>query len=227
MATTEIQPQIESSWKEVLWDEFQKPYFKEIKDFLHQEKLAGKQIFPPGKFIFNAFNQTPFDRVKVVIIGQDPYHDDGQAHGLCFSVPDGIKAPPSLVNIFKELNNNLNIPVPHSGNLTSWAKQGVLLLNSILTVEAHRPASHSKIGWEIFTNRVISLLSDKRTGLIFLLWGRYAQQKSILIDDKKHTILTAAHPSPFSASKFFNCKHFSQVNDILKSKGLTPIDWNI
>ena len=221
--------QIEQSWKEVLKNEFTKPYFLEIVTFLKIEKNGGKIIYPPGPLIFNAFNQTPFNKVRVVIIGQDPYHNPGQAHGLSFSVPNGIKPPPSLVNIYKEIQNDLGIPMPVGyGNLTSWAQQGVLLLNAMLTVRANEPASHSKIGWMDFTDTVISKISDEKKGVIFLLWGKFAQEKQLLIDETKHFVLKAAHPSPFSADKgFFGCKHFSKTNGLLTDQGLAPINWKL
>jgi uracil-DNA glycosylase len=220
--------QIEESWKVALADEFQKPYFAEIRHFLQAEKAAGKIIYPPGSLIFNAFNSTPFDKVKVVILGQDPYHGSGQAHGLCFSVQQGIKPPPSLVNIFKELKEDVGFEIPNHGCLQKWTEQGVFLLNAILTVEANQAASHQKKGWEEFTNAVIQKPSKERDGLIFILWGNFAQQKAVLIDESKHTILKAAHPSPFSAySGFFGCRHFSKTNDILKRQGKPPIDWQI
>ncbi|MBC7511249.1 MAG: uracil-DNA glycosylase [Ferruginibacter sp.] len=221
--------QIEPSWKEELKNEFTKPYFLEIVTFLKIEKNAGKIIYPPGALLFNAFNQTPFNKVKVVIIGQDPYHNPGQAHGLSFSVPNGIKPPPSLVNIYKEIQKDLGIAMPVSyGNLTRWAEQGVLLLNAILTVRANEPASHAKIGWMNFTDSVITKISDEKKGVIFLLWGKFAQEKQLLIDETKHFVLKAAHPSPFSADKgFFGCKHFSKTNDLLTNQGLTPVDWKL
>ena len=221
--------QIEPTWKEVLKNEFTKPYFLEIVTFLKIEKNAGKIIYPPGALLFNAFNQTPFNKVKVVIIGQDPYHNPGQAHGLSFSVPNGIKPPPSLVNIYKEIQKDLGIAMPVSyGNLTRWAEQGVLLLNAILTVRANEPASHAKIGWMNFTDSVITKISDEKKGVIFLLWGKFAQEKQLLIDETKHFVLKAAHPSPFSADKgFFGCKHFSKTNDLLTNQGLTPVDWKL
>ncbi len=223
-----IAPQIESSWLEALKEEFEKPYFAAIKSFLLEEKQKGNLVYPPGSKIFNAFNLTPFSEVKVVILGQDPYHGAGQAHGLCFSVPEGIAPPPSLVNIFKEIKNDLEVQPPAHGNLEKWAKQGVLLLNAFLTVRANTPASHSKIGWETFTDAVIKKLSDEKDGLIFILWGRFAQNKEALIDPFKHHILKAAHPSPFSADKgFFGCKHFSKTNAILENKGLPIIDWSL
>lgn len=227
MNQSEINPNIEGSWKEVLWEEFQQPYFRKLKDFIQSERSAGKVIYPPASLIFNAFNTTSFDQVKVVILGQDPYHGVGQAHGLSFSVPDGIKPPPSLVNIFKELCTDIGMEIPTSGNLTKWAEQGVLLLNAMLTVEAHQAASHQKKGWEEFTNAVIRKISEKKEGVVFILWGRYAQEKAALIDAGKHYILTSAHPSPFSATKFLGCKHFSKTNEILQKQGLKPIDWTL
>ena len=220
---------IESSWKAVLKDEFAKPYFEQIVLFLKTEKMAGKIIYPPGPLIFNAFEQTPFDKVKVVIIGQDPYHGPGQAHGLCFSVQNGVPPPPSLINIFKEIQSDVGITMSlKNGNLTSWAQQGVLLLNAALTVRANEPFSHSKIGWTVFTDAVIQKISELKTGIVFLLWGRFAQEKQSLIDETKHYVLKAAHPSPFSADKgFFNCKHFSKTNNLLQQQGKDPIDWRI
>ena len=219
---------IEQSWKEELKEEFSKPYFVHIVNFLKDEKKAGKVIYPPGKLIFNAFECTPFDNVKVVIIGQDPYHNPGQAHGLCFSVPDGVMPPPSLVNIFKELNNVLDIPIPKTGNLEKWAKQGVLLLNASLTVQANTPMSHSQLGWHIFTDEVIKQISKDKEHVVFLLWGKFAQNKETLIDASKHKVLKAAHPSPLSAyNGFFGCGHFSKINNWLREMGEKPIDWNI
>lgn len=223
-----VNPKIETSWLEAMKDEFSKEYFVAIKSFLKTEKAAGKQIYPPGMQIFNAFNHTPFNKLKCLIVGQDPYHGAGQANGLCFSVAKGIRQPPSLVNIFKELNDDLDIPFPEHGDLTSWADQGILLLNASLTVEAGKPASHSKIGWEIFTDAVISKVSNDREHVVFILWGKFAQTKLPLIDNSKHCILTAAHPSPYSASSgFFGCRHFSKTNEYLKSHGISPIDWRI
>jgi uracil-DNA glycosylase len=220
---------IEPFWKEALKNEFTKPYFLKIVTFLKIERNAGKIIYPPRPLIFNAFNQTPFNKVKVVILGQDPYHNPGQAHGLSFSVPTGIKPPPSLGNIFKEIQNDLGIAMPAGyGNLTQWAAQGVLLLNAILTVRANEPASHAKIGWMNFTDTVITKISDEKKGVIFLLWGKFAQEKQLLIDETKHFVLKAAHPSPFSADRdFFGCKHFSKTNDLLTEQGLAPIDWKL
>lgn len=223
-----MEVQIEDSWKQVLQPEFDKPYFAQIVQFLKAEKQAGKTIFPPGTHIFNAFNTTQFNNVKVVILGQDPYHNPGQAHGLSFSVPMGVAAPPSLVNMFKELETDLNLPRPNHGNLVKWAEQGVLLLNASLTVEINKPMSHSKIGWHEFTNSVIKTLSDQREGLVFLLWGGFAKSKKDLIDSSKHCILTAAHPSPLSAyNGFYGCKHFSKTNEYLTQKGVSPIDWSL
>ena len=217
---------IESSWKEQLADEFEKPYFKALSAFVHAE-YKQHQCFPPAQLVFNAFNLCPFDKVKVVIIGQDPYHDDGQAHGLSFSVNDGVPFPPSLQNIFKEINNDLGTPIPTSGNLTRWAEQGVLLLNSILTVQANKPASHQRKGWERFTNVVIKRLNDECEGLVFMLWGVKARKKGRCIDSNKHLVLTSAHPSPRAVN--FGCsfgkKHFSQANEYLSSRGKTPINW--
>ena len=227
MVESSVNPAIEDSWKSALWNEFQKPYFKELKAFLASEKAAGKIIYPPGSLIFNAFNSTPFQDVKVIILGQDPYHGPGQAHGLSFSVPRGIKPPPSLVNIFKELHADVGIPIPPHGNLEKWAQQGVLLINAMLTVEANQPASHQKKGWEEFTHAVISTLSREREGLVFILWGRFAQEKAALVDERKHFVLKSAHPSPFSATKFYGCKHFSKTNEILISQGKLPIDWSL
>lgn len=219
---------IEASWKEVLKDEFQKAYFEQIALFLKHEKALGKTIYPAGNQIFNAFDKTPFEQVKVVILGQDPYHGPNQAHGLCFSVQDGIKPPPSLVNIYKELHADLGLPIPSGGNLAKWAEHGVLLLNAILTVRAGEPASHSKSGWETFTDAVIRKISDQKQDVVFLLWGRFAQDKQVLIDATRHHILKAAHPSPFSADKgFFGCKHFSRTNELLMKAGKAPVDWQL
>jgi len=223
----EVNPRIEESWKAILEGEFDKQYFKELKEFLVDEK-SKYAIYPPGGLIFNAFRLTPFDRARVVVLGQDPYHGQGQAHGLCFSVPPGIAAPPSLVNIFKEIERDLGIPVPSHGNLERWARQGVLLLNATLTVRANQPGSHQRKGWETFTNAVIGKLSEKRVGLIFLLWGKFAQEKEALIDTNRHYILKAAHPSPYSAyNGFFGCRHFSKTNEILKKHGVEEMDWRV
>ncbi len=220
-------PDIETRWYEVLKEEFGSPYLAEIKRFLIEEKKK-HIVFPPSQLIFNAFNLTPFDDVKVVILGQDPYHNVGQAHGLAFSVPDGIQKPPSLQNIFKELNQDLNIPIPMNGNLEKWAKEGVLLLNASLTVRAHEAASHAKIGWQRFTDAAIKALSDKRQNLVFILWGNYAIAKENLIDHNKHLILKTVHPSPLSASRgFFGCHHFSKTNEYLINHNIKPIDWSL
>ncbi|NDV95724.1 uracil-DNA glycosylase [Dysgonomonas sp. 521] len=216
---------IEQSWKEQLKDEFEKDYFVKLTDFVREEYKT-KQIFPPAKLIFNAFEHTPFDKVKVVILGQDPYHNDGQAHGLSFSVPDGMPAPPSLVNIFKEINRDLGIPVPQSGNLTRWANQGVLLLNATLTVQAHQAGSHQRKGWEPFTDAAIRRLAEGRDNLVFILWGAYAQKKASFIDGTKHLVLKSVHPSPLSAHNgFFGNNHFSEANKYLESKGIAPVEW--
>jgi len=218
---------IEHSWKEVLKDEFSQPYFQQIIGFLKTEKAARKIIYPPGSLIFNAFEKTPFKNVKVVLLGQDPYHNPGQAHGLSFSVPTNVAMPPSLINIFKEIKSDLGIALPSHGNLEKWAEQGVLLLNATLTVRKNEPGSHSNIGWLIFTNAVIQKISDQMNGVVFLLWGRFAQEKQPLIDETKHDVLKAAHPSPFSADKgFFGCRHFSKANSYLTQQGKDPIDWN-
>jgi len=220
--------EIHQSWKEVLTPEFEKPYFPAIKQFLLLEREQGHTMYPKGGDIFNAFNTTPLPAVKVVIIGQDPYHGPGQAHGLSFSVPDGVPQPPSLKNIFKEIYQDLGIAIPTSGNLTSWAEQGVLLLNAILTVRASTPASHRKSGWETFTDAVIHTISEQKEGVIFLLWGKFAQDKAGLIDHSKHAVLTAPHPSPFSVHRgFFGCKHFSKTNQLLRQMGKEPIDWTL
>ena len=222
-----INPVLEETWKNILEDEFNKPYFAELKQFLLEEKKKYK-VFPPGPLIFNAFNHTPFNKVKVVLLGQDPYHGSGQAHGLCFSVPAGIPKPPSLVNIFIEMEKDTGIPQPSHGNLEKWADQGVLLLNATLTVRQNQAGSHQNKGWEQFTDAVITMLSEQRTGLIFILWGNFAIAKRNLVDASRHFILTAAHPSPFSVYKgFFGCKHFSKVNEILKNAGQEEIDWRL
>lgn len=219
---------IEESWKEVLKDEFTKDYFLQIVTFIKTEKAAGKIIYPPGSLMFNAFNKTPFDKVKVVLLGQDPYHNPGQAQGLSFSVPNGVGKPPSLINIFKELQSDLGIVPSTNGNLEKWAAQGVLLLNASLTVRKNEPGSHSKIGWLNFTDAVIKKISEEKKGVVFLLWGKFAQDKQVLIDETKHHVLKAAHPSPFSADKgFFGCKHFSKANEFLMKEGLQPIDWKL
>lgn len=216
---------IEESWKAVLKDEFEKPYFAEIVAFLHKEKRDGKTIYPPGPLIFNAFSLTPFDKVRVVIIGQDPYHGPGQAHGLSFSVPNGIALPPSLQNIYKEISSDLGVAVNRTGCLEDWAAQGVFLLNAVLTVRASQPTSHSNIGWQKFTDAVIKTISDNKEGIVFLLWGNFARSKKVLIDSSKHYILEAPHPSPLARGGFFGCRHFSQTNRILTERGDAPIIW--
>lgn len=217
--------QIEESWKQQLQEEFEKPYFEALTHFVKNEYAQGV-VYPPGKLIFNAFNLCPFDRVKVVIIGQDPYHGPGQAHGLCFSVNDGIAFPPSLVNIFKELKNDMGIEKPASGNLTRWAEQGVLMLNATLTVRAHQAGSHQRQGWETFTDAVIRKLAEDREHLVFILWGGYAQRKGAFIDRNRHLVLASAHPSPLSAyNGFFGNKHFSRTNEYLIAHGEKPIVW--
>ena len=223
-----MEVKIEESWKEMLKDEFSKPYFQQIPNHLKTEKEQGKKIFPPGSLIFNAFNTTPIHKVKVVILGQDPYHGQGQAHGLCFSVSTGIPKPPSLINIFKELHEDTGVPIPDHGNLTHWAMQGVFLLNASLTVRSNEPMSHAKIGWAAFTDAVIKKISDTREHVVFLLWGKFAQEKKYLIDESKHLILKAAHPSPLSAhAGFFGCKHFSASNEWLMKNGIDPVDWKL
>jgi len=220
---------LEPGWLKVLENELEKPYMKNLKSFLLEEKQKGFVVYPKNADIFNAFNHTPFDKVKVVILGQDPYHGQGQAHGLSFSVQRGIPVPPSLRNMYKELAEDFSgFKTPLHGDLTSWADQGVLLLNATLTVRANEAASHQKRGWETFTNQVISTLSKERSGIVFLLWGRFAQQKEVLIDTTKHYVLKTAHPSPLSAyNGFFGSKHFSTTNQLLEKQGLTPIDWQV
>ncbi|MGB6976406.1 MAG: uracil-DNA glycosylase [Gammaproteobacteria bacterium] len=216
------------TWEAVLADEKQQPYFQAALNFVKQERLAGKIIYPPQAEIFNALKFTPFDQVKVVIIGQDPYHGPNQAHGLCFSVRPGIPFPPSLENIFKELHDDLKVPSPKNGCLEKWAKQGVLLLNATLTVEAGKPLSHANVGWEIFTDKVIKVLNEQRSGLIFLLWGSQAQRKGQGIDPTRHYILKAPHPSPLSAHRgFFGCRHFSKTNELLRKMNKPEIDWQL
>jgi len=227
MSATNSPVQIDESWKTVLEEEFQKPYFPLIKQFIVEQKAKGKKVYPPGPLIFNAFNLTPFDKVKVVILGQDPYHGAGQAHGLSFSVPMGIKPPPSLVNIFKELKSDLGIAPPNHGNLEKWAKQGVLLLNASLTVNEGEANSHVQAGWHTFTNAVIKKISDEKTGVVFILWGKFAQDKESLIDTGKHFVIKSAHPSPFSAHMFLGSKPFSKTNAVLEKEGLKPIDWSL
>ncbi|HAU15367.1 MAG: uracil-DNA glycosylase [Alcanivorax sp.] len=222
------QIKIEPSWKQHLLPQFQQDYMHSLRDFLVAQKKAGKVIYPKGDEYFNAFNLTPFDRVKVVMIGQDPYHGPGQAHGLCFSVQKGVRFPPSLQNIFKEIHADLGLPIPTNGCLTHWAEQGVLLLNAVLTVEQSKAAAHQGKGWEQFTDAAIRELNEKREGIVFMLWGSYAQKKGQIIDQKKHCVLKAPHPSPLSAHRgFFGCRHFSKANQYLEAKGLTPIDWSV
>ena len=222
------QVKMESSWKQHLLPQFQADYMQQLRQFLVQQKKAGKVIYPKGDEYFNAFNLTPFDQVKVVIIGQDPYHGPGQAHGLCFSVQQGVAFPPSLQNIFKEIHADLGLPIPKNGCLTHWAEQGVLLLNAVLTVEQSKAAAHQGKGWELFTDAAIKELNDNREGIVFLLWGSYAQKKGQIIDPKKHCVLKAPHPSPLSAHRgFFGCKHFSKANQYLESIGKSPIDWSV
>lgn len=218
---------IETGWLEVLKEEFRKPYFSEIKSHLVAEFAAGHTVYPPGKLIFNAFNKTPFEKVKIVILGQDPYHGPGQAMGLSFSVPKGIELPGSLKNIYKELKLDIAFEIPSHGDLTSWAEQGVFLLNAMLSVRKKSPGSHAKIGWQIFTDEVIRQLSEKREHLVFLLWGNFAKTKKILIDGNKHLILESAHPSPLTGNQFFNNHHFSKANHYLLSHGIEPINWQI
>ncbi|MFW7380156.1 MAG: uracil-DNA glycosylase [Oligoflexus sp.] len=220
--------QLNDSWKHVLYDEFQKGYMKSLRKFLLEEKRQGKTIYPKGSHIFNALNETPFDKVKVVIIGQDPYHGPNQAHGLCFSVQPGVPIPPSLQNIYKELQQDVNFVPPKHGYLQNWADQGVLLLNSVLTVEQGRAASHQNKGWETFTDSIIEHLNRERDGLAFVLWGSYAQKKGRVIDRRRHFVLEAPHPSPLSAHRgFLGCRHFSKINDFLVKQGQEPIDWQL
>lgn len=224
MSTIKLEP----TWKQQLESEFTLPYMQNLKQFLVEEKQSGKTIYPRGQDIFAALDLTPFDQVKVVILGQDPYHGPNQAHGLCFSVQKGVRIPPSLVNIYKELNTDLGLPIPQHGCLTHWAEQGVLLLNAVLTVQAHMAASHQGKGWEQFTDKIIHRLNDEREHLVFMLWGSYAQRKAQFVDTHKHLVLKAVHPSPLSAHRgFLGCKHFSQCNDYLKSHGIETIDWSV
>jgi len=217
--------QIEESWKKRLQTEFDKPYFKELTDFVKKE-YGSNRIYPPGKLIFNAFNLCPFNHVKIVLIGQDPYHEPNQAMGLCFSVNDGVPFPPSLDNIFKEIKNDTGAEIPTSGNLTRWAEQGVMLLNATLTVREHQAGSHQNKGWETFTDAVIKILAEEREHLVFILWGSYAQRKGAFIDRNRHLVLTSAHPSPLSAYRgFFGNHHFSRANDYLVQQGIEPIQW--
>ncbi len=218
---------IEESWKQALAAEFEQPYFQGLISFVKAEKSAGKTIYPPGSLIFNAFDTTPFDQVKVVILGQDPYINAGEAMGLSFSVPKGVRIPPSLRNIYKELATDLNIPPATHGDLTHWAQQGVFLLNAVLTVEHKKSRSHQKKGWETFTDAVIRAISNQREGVVFMLWGNFARNKKVLIDAAKHLILEAAHPSPLAGGAYFGSRHFSQANTFLESKGKRPIDWQL
>ena len=206
---------------------FRSPYFQSLANFLRKEKANGKTIYPPGSLIFNAFNTTPFEKVKVVILGQDPYHNPGEAMGLSFSVPKGVRIPPSLKNIYKELHDDLGISIPNHGDLTHWAEQGVFLLNAMLTVERNKPRSHQKIGWQTFTDAVIRRLSEERQGLVFMLWGGFARQKKQLIDTGKHLVLEAAHPSPLAGGAYFGSRHFSKANEYLKNQGKEPVDWKL
>lgn len=215
-------------WRDLLLDELKSEYYLKLKNFIKTERTNGKIIYPAEDDVFRAIKHTPFDRVKVVILGQDPYHGPGQAHGLCFSVPKNIPPPPSLKNIFLELKNDCGIKAPNHGNLSSWAEQGVLLLNSVLTVEANKPASHANLGWERFTDKIISLINDHSCGTVFMLWGSYAHKKGMIISSERHHILKAPHPSPLSAHRgFLGCKHFSQANELLRLQGKSPIDWQI
>ncbi len=219
---------IEASWKEALSDEFKKPYFAQVAEHIKTEKEQGKTIYPPGPIIFHAFDAVPVHKVRVVILGQDPYHGPGQAHGLSFSVQKGVSPPPSLVNIFKELHSDTGMPMPRHGNLEHWATQGVLLLNASLTVRSAEPMSHSKIGWHHFTNAAIAAVSEKGSHVVFMLWGKFAQEKTVFIDGTKHLVLTSAHPSPLSANAgFFGNRHFSKANDYLMKHGIDPIDWSL
>ena len=219
--------QIEESWKAALQNEFQQDYFAAIKAFLVQAKKDGKRIYPPGKLIFNAFNVTPFSQVKVVILGQDPYHNPGEAMGLCFSVPKGTRVPPSLKNIYKEMNRDLQLPIPNHGDLSPWTKQGVFMLNAMLTVEHKKAGSHKKIGWQKFTDAVIQTLSKEKEGLIFMLWGNFAKSKKELIDQQKHFVLESVHPSPLAGNGFQGCGHFSKANELLAQQGKEVIDWSL
>ena len=223
----DMEVKIEQSWKNALASEFEKPYFASLVRFLHEEKASGRKVFPPGSQIFRAFELTPVPQVKVVILGQDPYHGPGQAHGLSFSVPEGVPAPPSLKNIFKEIETDLGVTMSGYPNLENWARQGVLLLNAVLTVRCAEAASHSKIGWQEFTDAVIRYISDNCEGVVFMLWGNFARTKSELIDHSRHYVLEAAHPSPLARGAFFGCKHFSKANAYLTNIGRTPIDWKL
>jgi len=222
-----INVKIENSWKEILVEEFDKPYFETLVQFLKTERAAGRTIYPPGNLIFNAYERTPFGKVKVVILGQDPYHNPGEAMGLSFSVPKNVRVPPSLQNIYKELVDDVGVPMPTHGDLTVWADQGVFLLNAMLTVEQNKAASHQQVGWQFFTDATIKALSEKREKIVFMLWGNFAKRKAELIDTKKHLILEAAHPSPLARNAFAGSKHFSKANAYLKQEGIAPIDWKV
>jgi uracil-DNA glycosylase len=215
------------SWLEVLGDELEQQHMRDLRAFLVAELQAGRRFFPPADRVFDALRLTPFDDVRVVLLGQDPYHGPGQAMGLCFSVPAGVPQPPSLQNIFRELSSDIGLAPPSTGDLTPWARRGVLLLNSVLTVSQHRAGSHAGKGWERFTDRTIAELSARREGIVFLLWGKYAQQKGAVIDRSRHQVLTAAHPSPYSAAGFFGCRHFSRANELLAAGGQAPVDWRL
>lgn len=217
---------IEKGWKKILQEEFNKEYFISLVNYLHKEKENGITIYPPGSKIFNAFELTPFDNLKVVILGQDPYHGPNQAHGLSFSVPDGVSTPPSLINIYKEIENDLSIKLNKNGNLEEWARQGIFLLNAVLTVRANQPTSHGRIGWNLFTDAVIKAISTNKEHVVFMLWGNYAKSKSPLIDHSKHLVLEAAHPSPLARGAFFGCKHFSKCNNYLINNNISPINWS-
>jgi len=218
---------IEEGWKEALMSEWGKPYFQKLRAFLVEEMQAGHTVYPPASLIFNAFNLTPFDQVKVVIIGQDPYHNPGEAHGLCFSVPKGVRVPPSLRTVYKELQDDVGFTIPNHGNLEAWAQQGVLLLNAMLTVRAGQAGSHQRRGWEEFTSAVIRELNARKEGLVFLLWGRYARDKGAIVDPTRHHVLQAAHPSPLARGAFFGSRHFSQTNALLQAQGKAPINWQV
>ncbi len=220
-------PRMHPSWLAVVGDELEQPHMARLRDFLAAEKAAGRTFFPPSDLVFNALSLTPFDDVRVVILGQDPYHGPGQAMGLCFSVPAGVTPPPSLQNIFTELANDVGCTRPASGDLTPWAARGVLLLNAVLTVARRTPGSHAGKGWEQFTDRVVRELSARREGVVFLLWGKYAQQKGAIVDRSRHHVLEAAHPSPYSATRFFGCRHFSRANAFLEATGRAPVDWQL
>ena len=228
MSTASERVKLEPGWKQALAEEFDSPYMQQLRDFLLAEKQAGKVVYPPGSEIFHAFDSTPFDKVKVVILGQDPYHGPDQAHGLCFSVRQGVRIPPSLINIYKEIQRDLGIPAPAHGHLEKWARQGVLLLNATLTVEQGKAGAHQGKGWEQFTDAAIRRLNEQRDHLVFMLWGSYAQKKGAVIDERRHLVLKAPHPSPLSAHRgFIGCGHFSQANRYLEAQGQTPIDWQL